>query len=169
MGDQRAGFVEFYEANKHACLRAVAASVADPDLAEEVVAEAFARAWGSWATVSRHPSPAAWVVRTALNVRVSWWRRRRRELPLAGHDTAAAGTPEHAIEPDLMEALRRLPARQREVITLRFLLDLDTRTTADALGIAPGTVTAHLTRALTTLRKQLLTAKPNRHNNEVKS
>ena len=36
-----------------------------------------------------------------------------------------------------MVALGRLPARQREVITLRLLLDLDTETTAQVLGIAP--------------------------------
>ncbi|MEV6341950.1 hypothetical protein [Actinoplanes sp. NPDC051851] len=45
--------------------------------------------------MSRHPAPAAWVVRTALNVRVSWWRRRRREVALDGHDRqlGEAGTP----------------------------------------------------------------------------
>jgi RNA polymerase sigma-70 factor (ECF subfamily) len=64
---ERAGFAEFYEANKDGCLRAVAASVADRGLAEEIVAKAFSRAWSSWAIVSRHPAPAAWVVRTALN------------------------------------------------------------------------------------------------------
>ena len=44
--------------------------------------EAFARAWASWRTVSRHPAPAAWVVRTALNASISRWRRRRREVPV---------------------------------------------------------------------------------------
>jgi RNA polymerase sigma-70 factor (ECF subfamily) len=34
-------------------------------LAEENVAEAFARAWASWRKVSRHPAPRAWVVHTA--------------------------------------------------------------------------------------------------------
>jgi RNA polymerase sigma factor (sigma-70 family) len=167
--DQRTGFAEFYEASKDACLRAVAASVADRGLAEEIVAEAFSRAWGSWATVSRHPSPAAWVVRTALNVRVSWWRRHRREVPLAGHDAVARPDPEQGIEPDLMVALRRLPARQREVVTLRLLLDLDTQTTAETLGVAPGTVTAHLARALSSLRDQLPEPEPHRHSTEVSS
>jgi RNA polymerase sigma-70 factor (ECF subfamily) len=165
VGDERAGFVEFYETSKDACLRAVAASVADRDLAEEAVAEAFARAWGSWSGLSRHPSPQAWVVRTALNVRISWWRRRRRELPLRGHDTADDGDLTPGIEPDVLAALRSLPIRQREVVTLRLLLDLDTQTTAKTLGIAPGTVTAHLNRALTTLRRQLPETK--RHSTEV--
>ena len=50
--------------------------------------------------------------------------------------------------------LQRLPARQRQVVALRIFLDLDTAQTAEVLGIAPGTVTAHLTRALTALRTE---------------
>ena len=158
--DQRDEFVEFYETNKDSCLRAVAASGVDPHLAEELIAEAFTRAWKSWAKVSRHPAPAAWVVRTAVNTRVSWWRRRRREVALAGHDLASAGPPRASIETAVMVALGRLPARQREVITLRLLLDLDTDTTAKVLGIAPGTVTAHLSRAISALRAQLPVTDP---------
>jgi DNA-directed RNA polymerase specialized sigma24 family protein len=45
-----------------------------------------------------------------------------------------------------------LPRRQREVVTLRLLLDLDTYATAQILGIAEGTVGAHLHRAVTALR-----------------
>jgi DNA-directed RNA polymerase specialized sigma24 family protein len=44
------------------------------------------------------------------------------------------------------------------VVVLRVFLDLDTRTTADVLGIAPGTVTAHLARAVSTLREHLVPA-----------
>jgi RNA polymerase sigma factor (sigma-70 family) len=53
-----------------------------------------------------------------------------------------------------MAVLLRLPARQRQVIALRLFLDLDTAQTARTLGIAPGTVTAHLTRAIATLRAE---------------
>ena len=54
-----------------------------------------------------------------------------------------------------MAALRRLPARQREVLALRIFLDLDTETTAKVLGIAPGTVMAHLSRAVAALRRDV--------------
>lgn len=54
-----------------ACLRTVLISVGDRDKAQDLVAEAFARACASWRKVSRHPAPAAWVVRTALNANVS--------------------------------------------------------------------------------------------------
>lgn len=65
---------------------------------------------------------------------------------LAGPDTA------------VQTALRRLPTRQREVIVLRVFLDLDIDTTARQLGIAPGTVRAHLSRAMTALRNELALA-----------
>jgi DNA-directed RNA polymerase specialized sigma24 family protein len=132
-------FAEFYEASKDACLRAVIAGSGDAGQAEDMVAEAFARAWASWAKVRRYSAPRGWVVRSALNTGVSWWRPRRREVPLASHDVAA---------------LRRLPTRQREVIALRVFLDLDTQATAQVLGIAPGTVTAHLSRAAAALRHE---------------
>ena len=163
MSIDSAGFAEFYQASRDDCLRVVFASVGDRPTAEDLVAEAFARAWARWHTVSRHPAPAAWVVRTAFNARVSWWRRYRREveLPDCGAETALPdGGADGALDRELvdrtlMAALLRLPARQREVVALRIFLDLDTARTAQTLGIAPGTVTAHLARAIATLREEL--------------
>jgi len=55
-----------------------------------------------------------------------------------------------------MAALLRLPARQRQVIALRLILDLDTSGTAQVLGITPNTVMAHMARALAALRSDLV-------------
>jgi RNA polymerase sigma-70 factor (sigma-E family) len=161
-------FTAFYERHRDTCFRAVLATVSDRHQAEELTAEAFARAWAHWRKVGRHPAPAAWVVRTALNTHVSWWRRRRREV---AWDATGLGTdlrddrtgrPEGAADGDataadlaLRAALRKLPVRQREVVVLRVFLDLDTAATAAALGVAPGTVKAHLHRATKALRAEL--------------
>ena len=51
----------------------------------------------------------------------------------------------------LLRALDGLPARQREVFVSRYLEDLNTAETAAALGMRPGTVKAHLHRAMATL------------------
>ena len=184
MAQEPIDFAEFYASAKDDCLRAVLASTGDRQAAEDLVAEALARAWAAWPTVSRHPAPRAWVVRTALNTRVSWWRRRQREVTLAPDEVSAAGPRAldgsaldgsaligraldgRAVESvgleaggvgqDLMAALLRLPLRQRQVVGLRVFLDLDTAATARVLGIAPGTVTAHLARAMATLREDAL-------------
>jgi RNA polymerase sigma-70 factor (ECF subfamily) len=80
VNQQSTAFTQFYESARDDCLRVVLASVGDRHQAEDLVAEAFARAWARWRTVSRHPAPQAWVIRTALNARVSWWRLHRREV-----------------------------------------------------------------------------------------
>lgn len=154
-------FAEFYAASRDDCLRTVLASVGDLDTAQDLVDEAFARAWASWRKVSGHPAPRAWVVRTALNASVSAWRRRRKERPLPAHTdvgpTEGLGPADsEPLSSDVMAAVARLPIRQRQVVALRIVLDLDTARTAEILGIAPGTVTAHLSRAVATLRDEFL-------------
>jgi RNA polymerase sigma factor (sigma-70 family) len=161
VGAQRLDFAQFYSETKDECLFTVLVSVGDRDTAQELVAEAFARAWASWRTVSRHPAPAAWVIRTALNLNISRWRRRRREVsvpdPGSIADLPATDVGGSSVDPRIMASLLRLPARQRQVVALRLFLDLDTDHTAQALGIAQGTVQAHLGRAIAALRADLMT------------
>ena len=155
MSSEQTEFAEFFQASWEPCLRAVVAVAGRPQLAEDQVAEAFARAWASWPKVRRHPAPRAWVVRAALNTGASWWRRRRRELPLADHEAPAPGDAGGGLDATLLTAIWRLPARQREVIALRIFLDLDTAAIARQLGIEPGTVRMHLSRGVSALRHEL--------------
>jgi RNA polymerase sigma factor (sigma-70 family) len=162
-------FASFYQASRDDCLRTVLATVGDMDTAQDMVAEAFARAWASWRKVSRHPAPRAWVVRTALNFGVSSWRKCHRERPLpASLDGVTIDSihPADGVDREVLAALSRLPVRQREVVALRILLDLDTAGTARVLDIAPGTVKAHLSRALVTLRDELIPSLSNRSTDE---
>ena len=82
MSQDNVEFAEFFAASWDPCLRAVAASTGNMTLAEDQIAEAFARAWASWHKVSQHPAPRAWIVRTALNAGASWWHRRSKETAL---------------------------------------------------------------------------------------
>jgi RNA polymerase sigma factor (sigma-70 family) len=151
-----AGFTAFYEGSKQKVFRAVLlARAGDRQAAEDAVADAYERAYLRWEKLAEHPNPTAWVIRTAMNQRISMWRRQRRvELgdPEAG--PAAARTADF-IDPALMEMVRALPRGQREVLALRVLLDFSTEQTADALGIKQGTVKAQLHRALQALRPQV--------------
>jgi DNA-directed RNA polymerase specialized sigma24 family protein len=153
--DRRLEFSDFYAAARDDCLQIVLVTVGDRQLAEDLVAKAFTRAWASWRTVRRHPAPRAWVVRTALNLSVSWWRRRRREVALSDGDLAAPGADGGGPDGELLAAVRRLPVRQQQVIILRVFFGLDAQDAAQALGIVPGTVGVHLHRALAALRAQI--------------
>src|SRR5690242_6976010 len=52
VSQDQADFVEFYAGSRDDCLRTVLAAVRDVDRAQDLVAEAFARAWASWRRVS---------------------------------------------------------------------------------------------------------------------
>ncbi|HKT01725.1 MAG TPA: sigma factor-like helix-turn-helix DNA-binding protein [Rugosimonospora sp.] len=155
MSSEQTEFAEFFRTGWEPCVRAVLAVVGSPALAEDQVAEAFARAWSSWRTVSRHPAPRAWVVRTALNSGASWWRRRRREIPLGDYDRAVPAIAGGGLDAALLAAIGRLTPRQREVLALRIFLDLDNDTIARHLGIEAGTVRMHMSRAVAALRHEL--------------
>jgi DNA-directed RNA polymerase specialized sigma24 family protein len=130
-------FEHFYADTRDAVFRAVVLATRRPDRAEEAVAEAFARALERWDVLAEHPNPVGWVVRTAMNHFISGWRMWRREGGVA-LDVVAVPEESRSLDPFLLRHLWRLPRRQREVVALRILLDLDTRQTADALGMAPG-------------------------------
>src|SRR5260370_40820663 len=111
MGMGPIDFAEFYASSRDDCLRTVLAISGDRQAAEDHVAEAFARAWASWRTVSRHPAPRAWVGRTALNGRTSYWRRHRREAlgaPQSGRAGPQGGGD--LVGPEVMSS-RTAPAK----------------------------------------------------------
>ena len=157
--EQPEDFAAFYATTRDGCLRAICATVGDPALAEELVAEAFSRAFAHWRKLRKHPSPQAWVIRVALNTHVTWWRKRRREVAWdmgdPAHDRATREGDQQLLDDPTLAALLALPQRQREVIALRVFLDLDNHYTAQALGISPRTVSTHLARATAALRTAL--------------
>lgn len=148
---QERDFGEFYRDSKDGVFRAVLLATRDADRSEDAVSEAFARAFAKWPTVQHHPAPAAWVIRTALNSFRSGWRTWSREGGSVPEIVAVAPPPTE-LDPELLALLWRLPKRQRQVVALRVLADLDTQQTASSLGISPKTVTVHLHRALAALR-----------------
>lgn len=161
--DARPDFEAFYRAAWAPCLRTVLATTGETANAEDCTAEAFARALQDWHSVGLHPAPAAWVVRTAVNLQRDTWRRSRRFSRLAPRlaDDATSElrldlSVEQSVDPAVLAALRRLPARQREVVALAVLLELPSPAIADHLGISADSARTHLRRAMASLRAALI-------------
>lgn len=158
------GFETLFRTFRDPLFRATWVSTGDWELAEDAVSEAFARAYERWPEVSRHPAPTAWVAKTALNFVRTQRRRDRGRIDVI--PPALPVADDLPMDPDLVRRVLGLPTRQREVVALRVLLDLSTDQTAKLLGIAPGTVTAHLFRALSRLEKEFVASTDKEARNE---
>lgn len=159
-----ADFTAFYNREAPRLVRSLTLSVGSPGLAEDAVAEAFARAWLRWPQVSRYERPAGWVMRVALNETRSRARRRRverRKAPVVATPDAVAGPQPPAT--DLWNAVARLPQRERTLVALRYVADLPQTEIAELLGIPVGTVASGLNRA----RQRLGTALGRSHEEEL--
>ncbi len=150
-----AGFIAWSETRPPSLTSAVAATLADRPLAEEVVAEAFARAYARWRRVSAMDSPDGWIVRVALNQARGRFRRlatQRKKAHLLAPDEVAPTEPgDHA----LWDAVRELPERTRTAVVLRYVADLPEADVARAMGVSRGTVATTLSRARHNLAEQL--------------
>ena len=151
-------FEDFYATHRDGLARALGLALRDSALGAEAADEAFARACQRWGQVSAYANPQGWVFRVGLNWARSWLRRVRRERerrPLLAQPHA---TEDRARDVDLERALATLNDSHRAVIVARFYLDWSVAETADALGIATGTVKSRLSRGLEQLRDVLETA-----------
>jgi RNA polymerase sigma-70 factor (sigma-E family) len=126
--------------------------VGNPAAAEDVAAEALARACVRWRSLSRSSYREAWVLRVATNLAIDSVRRRPRWLSPAGVRGPEEPVTDRVV---LGAALAKLPRRQRQVVTLRYLLDLPEAEVAELLGIARGTVKASCSHAVAAMREVL--------------
>lgn len=119
---------------------------------EDVAAEALARAYSRWPAIRDLPHREAWVLRVVANLALDVMRRHRRPVQRRLSEEESDQVVERVA---LVQALAGLPRRQREVVVLRYLVDLSEQDVAAVLGMAAGTVKAHSHRGLATLRRQL--------------
>jgi RNA polymerase sigma factor (sigma-70 family) len=97
----------------------------------------------------------AWLVRIAARTAVDLHRSAARTpLPVAEPHTGAAPAREPP-DGDLWERVRALPAKQRQAVALRFVLDLDHRGIADVMGTTPEAARRSVFEALRTLRARV--------------
>jgi len=152
--------IDLYRAQRLPLLRLAVLLTDDPATAEDVVQDAFLALQRRWHAVD--PAAAAGYLRTSVvnGVRTLYRRRSvaRRHLHAVGQDDVPPADLALLLTEDqreVVEALRTLPRRQREVLVLRYWSELSEAEIADALGVARGTVKSSASRGLAALQKQL--------------
>ena len=134
--------------------------------AEEAAQDAFLKAYRALGRFRRGSPFRPWLLRIvaneARNRRVAAGRRERLVLRAVAERRPgdAVPSPEAALldrerREELLEALARLPERDRLVISCRYLLELTEAETAAALRCARGTVKSRLARALERLEREM--------------
>ena len=141
-------------------VRLAAFLLRDPGQAEEVVQDAFVAMHGSWRRLRDPEKAEAYLRQAVVNRSRSGLRRERsrpstRPSPCPTPRALSTGPWAELDRRRVIEALRLLPQRQREVLVLRYYGDLSEAQIAQTLGISAGAVKSHASRGMSALRTTL--------------
>jgi RNA polymerase sigma-70 factor (sigma-E family) len=159
LGDPRDAVTGLYRTHVLGLTRLAVVMLGDRPAAEDVVQEAFCGLYTHWWRLS-DPAKALPYLRTSV---LNGCRNHRRRWRRIGREAAAWDSTESAESSvllaeehrEVLAALQRLPARQREALVLRFYLDLAEPEIARIMGISQGTVKSTTSRALAALGRIL--------------
>jgi RNA polymerase sigma-70 factor (ECF subfamily) len=160
--DETDAFEEFFARYRAAIYRTAYGLTGDPQAAEEILQDTFARAYQRRATLRTDVSPLPWLHRVALNLCYSRLSRRRPYadpidestalyLPDTG-DAPAERAEQTELRRIIREGIAGLPEKHRLVIVAYYLEGLSLQETAELLDLRLGTVKSRLHYALRALR-----------------
>jgi RNA polymerase sigma-70 factor (ECF subfamily) len=164
-GDRHDDFDGFYATTRDRLLHALYAMTGDLSEAQDVVQEAYARAWQRWQTVAAYDDPVAWVRTVAWRLAVSRRRKARNRVgaALRLHAITAPVPEPSADTAAIVAALRQLPDAQRRALALHYLCDLSVEAVAAETGVSTGTVKSRLSRGRTALAAVLARSDQHHH------
>ncbi len=156
----RAAVTELFHAHYRRLVGLASLMVDDRQTAEEVVQDAFEQLYRRWGSLREPSAAVAYLDRSVVNGARSRVRRRFTERSFTPPEAGTVPSAESAgvdrwQRDDLVAAVKELPQRQREVIVLRYYLDLSEDQIAQWLGVSPGSVKKHASRATTALQKRM--------------
>lgn len=158
-GDARA-FGRLYDATLDRIYRYVFFRVTDTELAEDLTSQVFLKAWENLRRYKPGGPFVAWLYTIARNTVIDHYRTRKPSVPL--DQTVIKDDPELDEKVDLkhdigilQEAMQELTDEQREVLTLRFLADMETAEIAEQMQKSEGAIRALQMRALQALAKAM--------------
>jgi RNA polymerase sigma-70 factor (sigma-E family) len=155
------GLTELFREHHLELVRLALIMVGNLATAEDVVQDVFERLHRRPYRLDQPDKSLAYARSSVLNACRSVHRRSavaRKHVPrlaVISSDPAADGTASLADRSELAQALRTLPRRQREVLVLRYYLDLDAAEIAATLRIAPSAVRSNCSRGLAALARIL--------------
>jgi len=133
--------------------------VHDQDMAEDVAQDAYVALHAKWRSLRDTDKALAYLRASVVNRARSALRRRSVALrylfgaaPPADMPSAEAGALGQIEHEEILNALRKLPTRQREALVLRYYGDLSEAQIADAMGVSRGAVKSHTSRGMAALR-----------------
>ena len=154
--DPREEFCRLFERTGRSLLGYALLLTGDRQESQDLVQEAFLRAWREWERVSTLDSQQAWLRRVIYNLAVNHWRRlstRRDHERLVGHEAVSQGTGVGHL--DVMRALRSLPIKQRQALMLVAIDDLTTAQAAHEMGAKESSVRVWVSRARASMERML--------------
>ena len=148
---------ELYSVHYRALVRLAALLVRDTATAEEVVQDAFVAMHGGWQRLRDAENALAYLRQAVVNRSRSVLRHRTvvdKNLQKAPPDMPSAehGALVQLERSAVVDALRKLPDRQREAIVLRYYADFSEAEIASAMKISRGAVKSHTARGMAALR-----------------
>ena len=137
----------------------------DPDLARDVMQEAFLRLWRAWQAGDTVHNPRAWLLKVARNLAEDLAKSAFRKNGTQGSDfmigvPSRLGDPSEALTHEdqlrqLRAEMKRMAEPDREVLTFRYALGYDVDKIADLLGTSVAAVHMRLSRARQRLAERL--------------
>jgi RNA polymerase sigma-70 factor (sigma-E family) len=149
---------ELYRVHALGLIRLGVVMLGDRPAAEDAVQDAFCGLYRRWHHLSDPAKALSYVRSSVINNCRTALRRRRHQGGPAGDPPGESAEALAMIGEEhrqVLAAIRRLPARQREVLVLRFYLDLDEGQIAASMRISRGTVKSTTSRALAALGRIL--------------
>lgn len=155
-------FGRLYDASVDRIFRYVFFRVTDTELAEDLTSEVFLKAWENLHRYRPGGPFVAWLYTIARNTVIDHYRTRKPSVPL--DQTVIRQEPgldekvdlKHEVQ-QLKQAMQELTEEQREVLTLRFIAEMDTGQIAKRMRKTEGAIRALQMRALQALAKVMST------------
>jgi RNA polymerase sigma-70 factor (ECF subfamily) len=164
-------FDDLVREHQQRIFRVVMALVRDSELASNITQDCFVRAYEKRASFRGDATVSTWLIRIAMNLvrdharsrRQAFWKRLFQRAKEDSFESATEAVRDQRSTPErelmakqelraVWHAVAELPPQQREVFVLRFSEEMSLEEIAQALELKVGTVKAHLSRAVVSVR-----------------